>query len=238
MKMLKWCFIYCFSISVLACTKVPPLLSQDKHLTALPCPKLYSLAPFQQKYVIVIDPGHGGKDFGSESAVRATEKELNLKTAKFAAAYLQQMGYQVTLTRHSDYFVSLAKRASLANSCQADLFISIHFNSAPSQSAEGIEIFYFRPDANRMRVNASKRLAQEVLNKIIEETAAKSRGVKDGNLAVIRETNMPAILIEGGFLTHPKERERILETAYQKRIAKGLAMGVREYIRHTPLLFN
>lgn len=196
----------------------------------LPITKMPPIPPYHGTQLIVIDPGHGGKDFGSEAARVVTEKELNLKTAKIVVAYLRQMGFQVVMTRDEDRFVPLAMRTRLANNQRADLFLSIHYNSAPSPAAEGIEIFYYRSDMQRPRMHASKQLAQKVLQTLKAETGAKSRGVKEGNLAVIRETTMPAILIECGFLTNPKECERIKQASYMKKVARGIAMGVRDFI--------
>lgn len=183
--------------------------------------------------LIVIDPGHGGEDFGtqSNSKPRYQEKHLNLATAQMLRTYLNQMGYATMMTRTKDTFISLDKRAQFANERKPALFISVHYNSAPSPDAEGIEVFYYRSDKNPERSKKSKELAQEVLDKIIPTCQAKSRGVKHGNFAVIRSTEMPAILVEGGFLTNDEEMQRIKDPSYLKKLAWSMAQGIQSYLR-------
>ncbi len=103
----------------------------------------------------------------------------------------------------------------------SDLFVSVHYNSAPSTSAEGIEVFYYGSDKGKERTQASKQLADSVLKNVIETTQAKSRGIKHGNLAVVRKTNMPAILVEGGFLTNEKEIIKALKNLLLKKCSLG-----------------
>lgn len=184
------------------------------------------------KAFIVIDPGHGGKDVGAQSISkpRYQEKSLNLVTALFLKSYLDQLGYHTEMTRHDDTFMSLERRALFANDKKPDLFVSIHYNSAPSSEAQGIEVFYFQEKDNKERVAASKQLAKTVLKCVLNQTKANSRGVKQGNFAVIRQTKMPAILVEGGFLTNEAELQKIKDPAYLKRIAWGVAKGVDEYL--------
>lgn len=181
---------------------------------------------------IVIDPGHGGDDFGTQTLIKPTykEKNLNLATAKMLQDYLRQLGYEVLMTRNKDFFISLEKRSQFANAQKSDLFVSVHYNSAPSSKAEGIEIFYYWGDKNKERVQASKNLAETVLKHIIGTTKAKSRGIKNGNLAVLRKTTMPAILIEGGFLTNEEELTKLKNSAYLKAIAWGAAQGIHAYL--------
>lgn len=185
---------------------------------------------YKSKPCIMIDPGHGGEDFGTHSAKppRYQEKVLNLATAQYLKNYLQQMGYKTIMTRTTDTFVSLKKRAEMANQDRPTLFVSIHYNSAPSTKAEGVEIYYYRSKDGRSE--ESKLLAKNILDHVLLQTGAKSRGVKHGDFAVIREAEVPAILIEGGFLTNNQEMQRIKETAYMKKIAQGIAMGVQQHL--------
>lgn len=188
--------------------------------------------PNQEKVVVMLDPGHGGDDFGTHSLVKPFfhEKYLNLSCSMMVKNYLQQFGYEVVLTRHDDTFIPLDKRSLFANEQKPKLFVSIHFNSAPSTDAEGIEVFYYRSEDDKTRMDKSKTLAQSILNKTLQNTQAKSRGVKHGNYAVIRETKMPAALIEGGFLTNEKEMDKIKNAAYMKSLALGIAQGIQEYL--------
>ena len=183
------------------------------------------------KGFIILDPGHGGHDVGTQSISkpRYQEKSLNLTTANFVKAYLEQLGYEVALTRKNDIFISLEKRAQIANEKKPDLFVSIHYNSAPSAEAKGVEVFFYNSKENKTRADKSKGLAQAVLKHVITHTKAHSRGVKHGNFAVIRETLMPAILIEGGFVTNEAELQNLKDPTYLKKLAWGIAKGVDEY---------
>jgi N-acetylmuramoyl-L-alanine amidase len=185
-----------------------------------------------QRFVIMLDAGHGGSEEGarSKTAPIYSEKELTLATTRYLQTYLQQLGHQVILSRDSDRLLALQERANLANQKAVDLFVSIHYNSAPSSQASGVEVFYYRDTAVPIRTKASEALAGYVLNGVIEKTAAVSRGVKHGNFAVIRETKMPAILVEGGFLTNAEERRQVLDPAYQHKIARGIALGIEHYL--------
>lgn len=184
------------------------------------------------KELIVIDPGHGGSDTGTQSISkpRYKEKSFNLVTAKLVRTYLTQLGYRVEMTREKDKFISLEKRSQFANEKKPSLFVSIHYNSAPSAKAQGVEIFHFQDWQNKQRSNASKKLAQVVLKSILKQTNADSRGVKNGNYAVIRETKMPAILVEGGFLSNEDELKKLKDPAYLKKMAWGIAKGISNYL--------
>lgn len=230
-------FLFC------SCSKAPPLpllmpaaASCDRPLL-MPCPQPIALMPPDEKppfrkKLVVIDAGHGGDDLGTQSTSkpRYKEKHLNLATAKMLEGFLRQMGYKTIMTRTEDVFITLEKRAEIANGLKPDLFISIHYNSAPTKQAEGVEVFFYRDDKDKVRVTSSKQLAQLVLNKIVENTNAKSRGVKHGDLSVIRNTQMPAILVEGGFLTNDDEMQRLKDPAYLKRVAWGIAQGIQNYL--------
>lgn len=185
----------------------------------------------KDKGLIIIDPGHGGDDYGTHSHGKPTyhEKYLNLTTAEMLKKFLQQYGYKVVLTRNDDTFISLENRAIFANEKKAKLFVSVHYNSAPNRDASGIEVFYYRNDKDKSRASQSKILAHCVLDKILKNTNGKSRGVKHGNFSVIRETRMPAILIEGGFLTNADEMKKLNNPAYLKAIAFGIAQGLADY---------
>jgi N-acetylmuramoyl-L-alanine amidase len=214
-------------------TKTIPLQVQrftPPPVTYIP-PQVNRTQPIGPKGLIVIDAGHGGKDFGtnSQSNPRYFEKHLTLSTTFMLRDYLQQMGYQVVLTRDKDVFIALSERAQMANEEKPLAFISVHYNHADSREAAGIEIYYYKSDENKLRTSESKQLAQSVLSKVIASTQAKSRGVKNANFAVIRETKMPAILIEGGFLSNEAEMDKIKKAAYLKQLAWGIATGLDDY---------
>lgn len=185
----------------------------------------------KSRYLIIVDAGHGGEDFGAHSMTKPKyqEKHLNLSTAKMLNSFLTQQGYRTIMTRNDDRFIALDKRAEFANEKNPTLFVSVHYNSAPSKEAEGIEVYFYRDEQDKKRTRDSRFLAQSILDNVIEHTQAKSRGIKHGNFAVIRETKMPAILIEGGFLTNEKEIQRIKDPLYLKKLAWGIAQGINAY---------
>ena len=179
---------------------------------------------------IAIDPGHGGKNLGARSKRHSfQEKQYTLSTAKKLKRYLQKKGYRVVLTRKRDVYLPLKKRAEIANRHKADLFVSIHFNSAPGlYKVHGVEVYYY---AHRLKRNVVGRsFAQEVLDQIIKRTKAHSRGVKPARFVVLGETKMPAILVEGGFLTNRYERKKIKDPKYLDQLAQGIAEGVHQFL--------
>lgn len=200
--------------------------------------KLAPLPPplsLKKKELIIVDAGHGGKDTGAKSDKNGyVEKERTLKTARIIKNYLEEFGYEVKLTRVDDTFIDLDRRAEIANELKASLFVSIHYNYCENQEADGVEIFYYKDENNPFssRILSSKKLGEEVLNRIKKHTGAHARGVKKANFAVIRETKMPAILIEGGFLSNPAERAKIKEEPYLCFLGWGIARGIDHYLQH------
>lgn len=184
--------------------------------------------------LIVIDAGHGGEDMGTRSLTtpKYLEKSLNLSTAMFLKEHLQKMGYQVRMTRNDDTFVSLPDRSLFSNKLKPALFVSVHYNAAESEKADGIEVYYYQSEEDKVRSTNSKKLADLVLEQVLEKTKAKSRGVKHGNLAVIREANVTAILVEGGFMTNKNEMDKIKDPAYIKQLSYGIALGINKYLRN------
>ena len=187
--------------------------------------------PWGDKHMplIVVDAGHGGFDLGA-CHYHCEEKDIALATSLLLKRHLNEMGYRVILTRNRDLFIPLKERVDIANSNKSKLFVSLHYNAAQSTDAKGIEVYYF-DKGEPLRIKSSKQLARNVLSKLLQHTGAPSRGVKHGNFQVIRETKMPAILIEGGFITHGEERNLLKSRAYQEEIAKAVAEGIDHYFR-------
>jgi len=183
-----------------------------------------------KKPLIFIDPGHGGLNLGAViKKPRMEEKRYCLITAHYVKRYLEQLGYRVSLTRSRDFFVPLKRRVFLANRAKAGIFLSIHYNSSKNRKARGVEIFYNK--AKNRRGYVSKLLAKSVINKMVFRTKIKSRGVKTGNYLVLRETKMPSILIEAGFLTNLEDRKNIRRRDYLQKIARGIAEGVDRFVK-------
>ncbi|MBU6383864.1 MAG: N-acetylmuramoyl-L-alanine amidase [Verrucomicrobia bacterium] len=181
---------------------------------------------------VVIDIGHGGQDRGTKAGnPYCEEKKVTLLTGRLVKQYLEQLGYHVVMTRSADHFISLPQRVEIANQAQANIFVSIHYNSSRSPEANGIEIFFFDSKENKTRANASRKLADTILTQVIRKTSAHSRGVKKGNYYVIRETSMPAVLVEGGFISNQEERSLLKTRDYQEKIAEGIADGIDRYFK-------
>ncbi len=183
----------------------------------------------KRRYLIALDPGHGGFDMGATSN-QVEEKKLTLHTAVLVRNHLSRMGYRVILTRSRDIFLPLEERTSIANRTKSHLLVSLHYNAFKSPHATGIEVYYYGKGSKWKCIN-SKRLAEAVLSRMLSHTGAASRGVKCGNFHIVRESNMPAILIEGGFITHPSEREKLKSERYLNHLARGIAEGVDAYFR-------
>lgn len=191
-------------------------------------PRKLSTTPLA-KPLIVLDPGHGGNDEGAKSST-VMEKKITLTTAFLTKKHLEDLGYRVILTRSRDTYISLPGRANIANKNESDLFVSIHFNAAKNSAAKGIEVFYYNQEKSK-RTQYSRQLANNILYFLLDGTEAISRGVKKGNHHVTRETQMPAVMVEGGFITNPDERDHLKDRAYLDKIADGIAKGVDKYLK-------
>lgn len=182
------------------------------------------------KKVVIIDPGHGGKDPG-KVAGKVMEKDINLEIAKKLQKYLELADCTVIMTRVDDMSKSTGKKADMykrkttANGSQADIFVSIHQNSFSDASAKGAMVFYFNESDN------SKRLAECIQKQIksFVDYRNKMEAKSNGNYFVLRQTTMPAVLVECGFLTNPTEKNRLMNPDYQDRMAWAIYMGIIDY---------
>ena len=178
--------------------------------------------------VIVVDPGHGGKDPGAmHGGVR--EKDVNLSVSRRVVKMLRDRGAKVIATRANDSYPSLDARANLANARRARLFVSIHANAAPRRSATGVMVLY-RADGSRGRRSLS--CARLVCDAIVATTGAKNLRARadQRGLRVLRKTRMPAILVETGFLSNAAERKRLSNSSYQERLARGIVNGIARWV--------
>ncbi len=181
---------------------------------------------------VVIDAGHGGNDQGTKAKNPfCEEKRVCLQTARLVKKYLDQLGYHVIMTRSSDAFIPLFRRVEIAKQADAQAFISIHFNASRVPTASGMEIFFYDSKETKKRTILSKKLADSILTRVLRRTDAHSRGIKKGNLYVIRETSMPAVLLEGGFISNPEERAKLKSYEYLEKIARGVADGIDFYFK-------
>jgi N-acetylmuramoyl-L-alanine amidase len=183
---------------------------------------------------VVIDAGHGGLNLGAHVANPfCEEKRFTLMTARLVKKYLSQLGYRVVMTRATDTFVSLPRRVEIANHSHGDLFVSIHFNSSRNPIPQGVEIFFSDHKEDTLRSQLSRKLAATVLSRVIRRTKAASRGVKKADFYVIRETFMPSILVEGGFISNAQERSFLKDPRYIEKIARGIVEGVDHYFKRS-----
>ena len=176
--------------------------------------------------VIAIDPGHGGDDEGC-SRGDVYEKEINLEIAGYLSTRLQELGFDVVMTREDNRTaLSLEERVRIAEDSGADIYVSIHQNACEQQesSVQGIETWYCK------RTEGSERLARLVHKGALEKTGAKERQIcESSDLYVLRETSIPACLIETGFLSDSGERKLLCDPIYQDKIAAGIAWGIYYY---------
>lgn len=215
-------FRFLLAISLLFVTE--PAFSAKKKRASLPKKKIEKV---DSRPLIILDAGHGGEDFGTK-APGCIEKVLNLKTSLALKKLLNERNYRVLMTRQKDQFVSVTDRAAFANEHNPALLVSIHFNSAKAKEAAGIEIFYYSAH-EPIRKASSKKLAENVMNQLLVTTKAKSRGVKHGNFCVLRETTMPSILVEGGFMSNEEELVKLKNDQYLQKIVQGIADGIDIY---------
>lgn len=176
--------------------------------------------------LVLIDPGHGGQDVGA-TRNGVYEKDIVLSMSKHLGRILQQMGYSVAYTRTEDIDLDLEPRVKMAENARASAFVSVHVNSlnASASQVSGVET-YHAPSAS-----LGKNLAEFVHKQIIASTGANDRGVRSARFHVILKTSMPAILVETGFITNPSEASRLLNSAYQERMAEAIAKGVDQFLR-------
>jgi N-acetylmuramoyl-L-alanine amidase len=198
---------------------------------------------------VCVDPGHGGKDPGYCVGPNQ-EKKFTLLLAQELRQCLARAGFKVSLTRTSDRFLELPDRPELARQRAADLFVSVHFNSAEASAASvrGAQVFCLTPaGASSTNVggegsgagwcagnrNNEKNifLAYEVQNALRQKLGVEDHGVRRARFAVLRDAVMPAILIEAGFMSHPEEGRKIFTAAYRRELAQAITVGILAYQR-------
>ena len=179
---------------------------------------------------IFIDAGHGGPNPGAVGN-GLIEEDINLSVAMQLADDLRAMGYDVREYRTtpdgnviSPVAADLRKRAAEANAWGADYFISIHTNSSTNPAANGFETYVYRLNST------SARLAQSIQNAVIAALGVKDNGVRQANFSVLRNTSMPAVLVELGYLSNPTEALNLNSSAWQAKIAAAIAEGINNFV--------
>lgn len=196
-------------------TQIRPHLKTAPAWTPAPTPK-----PRPGTAVVVIDPGHGGKDPGATSYLGNYEKNINLAIARKLAAILQKRGVQVVMTRQGDTFVELNDRADIANNAGADMFVAIHGDSMEDRTHRGFSVYI-----SRSASEASRRLGRSIEN-ALSRTGIPSKGLRTADYRVLVRTRCPAVLVECGYLSNPTEAALLMDGAHQDRIAAAIADGI------------
>ena len=172
-------------------------------------------------FCVVVDAGHGGSDGGTVSG-KAVEKDINLSVALKLKAILEDDNIEVILTRSSDENISLAERTSVANDSNADFFISLHCNYyEKGAQIAGLECYY-----NNSNATESKGYAESIINAVSLSEDIETRYAKTEGYYVLRNTQMPAVLVEMGFLSNYSESQKLLDDDYQESLAQRIAEGI------------
>ncbi|WP_026104010.1 N-acetylmuramoyl-L-alanine amidase [Anabaena sp. PCC 7108] len=176
------------------------------------------------KLLVVIDPGHGGKDSGAPGLGGLLEKDVILPIGKRVASILEQNGVQAVMTRDADFFVELQGRVDIAKRVNATLFVSIHANSVDSRpDVNGLEVYYY---------DSGYGLAETVRKTILQDIGTiKDRGTRKARFYVLRKNPMPAILVETGYMTGREDNPRLGSPEYQNRMADAIARGILKYLQ-------
>ncbi len=178
--------------------------------------------PEQEKYTVVLDAGHGGEDGGTVEQT-ATEKEINLAVVLKMRELLENQGICVVLTREQDIFIKLEERVRVANGEKADLFVSIHCNYYEKDSSiYGLECYYCKGAEN------GKYYAERILDTIEKSGEIVSRNAKPSGYYILKNTTVPAVLVETGYLSNYNERNQLISGEYQGKLAQELVEGIVE----------
>lgn len=198
--------------------------------------------------LVVVDAGHGGHD-GGAVANGLIEKNVSLQIANALVQELEACGLRVKMTRQKDEFIALEKRADMANETEADAFVSVHLNTSTGEDAgaSGIETYYSggkglstmrlirarygKDESGSLDDQRGKNLAEVVQRVVCKRTGAENRGVKERGYTVVFRNACPAVLVECGFLTDKTEADRLRQSSYRAKIAKGIAEGVCAYLQ-------
>jgi len=192
-------------------TQLPALPSSSKHLITREHP------------LVIIDPGHGGKDAGATGLNDIQEKDIVLSISQQVSQLLSQKGIQVILTRDNDSFVTLQGRADMANKADADLFVSIHANSIERNKSDinGLEVYYFNDPS----------LSNTIYQTVTQSVDIRQRGVRQARFYVLRNSRMPSTLVEVGYVTGAEDSIKLSTPTYQTQMANAIANGILAYIQ-------
>lgn len=188
------------------------------------------------KYNVVVDPGHGGIDVGTYYG-KLFEKDLTLKISQYMVDNLRYNGCYVTFTRNTDILLDklvkqdLIKRAKLANDEKADVFVSVHINSNKDRVYNGVSTYYYGKASNKETQRA--KFAQAVQKEMLKDDTWKDIGTHGEDLAVLRTTKMPSVLVECGFITNSLNRSKLSKEATLVDFGENISNGVMKYLNQS-----
>ena len=209
-------------------TQVPIEVNTPKRYPAAKQDPTPTVRPTNGKVLVMIDPGHGGKDPGAIGPSGLREVDVILPIAKRVAEILEKQGIAVKMTRNSDYFVGLDERVTMSREAGASLFVSIHANSIDNRpDVNGLELYHY---------NLGQSFAETVHSTVVDYVNKNGfylndRRVRSARFLVLRKSTIPAILVETGYLTSEAEAARLRRDDYQKVMAEGIAKGIVQYIK-------
>ena len=217
---------------------VPPYLEsrirQSMHTSLRPPPPPpIQTVPGPTKYLaqvvgrgrVLIDPGHGGKDPGTTSAAGLQEKRVVLDVGQKLQRDLEMCGVKVNMTRSNDTFVELDERAAMSNRQRVDLFVAVHADSAERTSAHGFTVYVSRDAGPRSRA------AAVAIERAMRAAGFTSQGIRQAGYRVLVKNDMPAVLIELGYLSNPAEAERLGNPSDRTSYANAIAEGIAHYLK-------
>jgi len=196
-----------------------------------------AVVSLEKGHIVMLDPGHGGYDPGAITKQGVYEKSINLQIAQKVKEMLGPSGIGVFLTREEDIDyvpdgvqgkttkkqIDLNRRIEMAKEAKADLFVSLHVNATASGQDSGAETFY------HSKSDSGKRLAELIQQELIKIPGMNHRIVKPGDFYIIKNTSMPAVIVEVGYLTSMKEQKKLQQSWYQEQLARAIAKGIANF---------
>ncbi len=178
-----------------------------------------------QRVVVAIDPGHGGRDPGAVGIGGLREKDVVMPISQEVAQRLEAAGIDAVLTRNNDWEVDLQPRVDVAERVNATVFVSIHANAIDMSRPDvnGIETYYYQTGTG---------LARSIHNSVLRATGGPDRGVRQARFYVLRNSSMPAVLVEVGFVTGAEDAPKLANPAYRSLLAEAIARGILEYLNN------
>jgi N-acetylmuramoyl-L-alanine amidase len=212
-----------------------------------PIMRSYAHVPSKPPKVVVLDPGHGGKDTGAIGKRKVYEKKAVLSIAGRVKKHLEEKKIKVMLTRTTDTYLSLQQRCDFASKVGADLFISIHADGAADSSANGVETFtmtapgyyssnHYGQPADKSACNgnlfdaANAVLGFSIQSNLVKTSKRNDRGMRRARFYVLKNAPCPAALVECGFLTNPVEEALMIDADYREAVARGISNGILGYM--------